>query len=156
MSANQEPRRAPLDPGSGAAVDQAGPSPALIPSGGEFEGQVAIVGETRIDGTVRGALRGPGTLVVGATANIEGEIECESVLSEGRIAGPVVAHRRAQLGSGAHFDGDLVAPILELEDSAVWNGRARVGPAPGISTRTPIGAPTSKPSGLSEPPPASD
>jgi len=115
------------DTWNGAAVDQAGPSPTLIPPDGLFEGQIAVVGETRIDGQVRGSLRGPGSLVLGPTAQIEGPIECETVHSQGRIMGPVVARSRAHLGAGAHFEGDLEAPTLEVDDDAIWNGEARVG-----------------------------
>jgi cytoskeletal protein CcmA (bactofilin family) len=99
----------------------------LIPAQGVFEGQVSVQGDTRIDGTVRGTVRGTGRLELGPSARVEGTIECEDVCSQGAIVGPVVAHRRAELGPGARLDGDLDAPRLAVADSALWNGRARVG-----------------------------
>jgi cytoskeletal protein CcmA (bactofilin family) len=99
----------------------------LVPADGVFEGQVSVQGETRIDGLVRGTLRGTGRLDLGPTARVEGTIECEDVCSQGAIVGPVVAHQRAELGPGASLEGDLDAPTVKVADSAVWNGRARVG-----------------------------
>jgi cytoskeletal protein CcmA (bactofilin family) len=99
----------------------------LIPAGGSFEGQVALIGPTRIDGSVRGSLRGTGELVVGAGARIEGLIDCESLSSDGEILGPVSVRTKARFGPGARLDGDLQAPVVFLDDDAVWNGRATVG-----------------------------
>lgn len=104
-----------------------GGEPVLVPHGGSFEGQVAIVGSTRIEGSVRGSLRGPGHLQVGPDARVEGRIECESLESRGEIVGPVAVRTRARLTGRARLDGDLRAPTVLLEDEAVWNGRAVVG-----------------------------
>ena len=102
----------------------------LIPADGVFEGQVSVQGETRIEGIVRGSLRGTGRLDLGPNARVEGEIECEEVRSEGAIVGPVVAHYRAELRPGSSLEGDVSSPRLTVADSAVWNGRARVGDPP--------------------------
>jgi cytoskeletal protein CcmA (bactofilin family) len=99
----------------------------LVPVDGVFEGQVAILGETRIEGTVRGTLRGSGRLELGPDGRIEGSIECAEVRSQGAIVGLVVAHGRIHLRSGARMLGDLETPRLEVSDSAIWNGVARVG-----------------------------
>lgn len=101
---------------------------ALVPRAGFFEGQIAVVGETRIDGTVLGSLQGPGDLVLGIDARVEGRIECERVSSQGEILGPIVARKHAHLGDGARFEGDLVAPAVEVDGDVVWNGKARVRP----------------------------
>ena len=34
---------------------------------------------------------------------------------------------RARFGPGARLDGDLQAPVVYLDEDAVWNGRAIVG-----------------------------
>ena len=99
----------------------------LVPADGVFEGQVSVQGETRIEGVVRGVLRGTGRLELGPDARIEGEIECEEVCSEGAIVGPVAAHQRIELGAGARLDGDVETPKLKVAESALLNGSARVG-----------------------------
>lgn len=99
----------------------------LIPRGGFFEGQVAIVGPTRIEGSVRGSIRGHGDLEVGPEARIEGRIECDALASEGEIVGPVRARTRARFEAGARLDGDLEVPVMSFDEAAVWNGRATIG-----------------------------
>lgn len=101
----------------------------LVPYGGVFEGQVAIVGPTRIEGRVRGSVRGHGDLLIGNAARIEGRIECDALESDGEIQGPVAVRTRARFGPGARLDGDLEAPIVAFDEEAVWNGRAIVGDA---------------------------
>jgi len=99
----------------------------LVPKGGEFEGQVAVLGETYIEGSVRGSLRGPGELVLAGSSRVEGLIECEVIASQGEIVGPILARSRAHLADGARIDGDVEAPIVLVDDEVVWNGRARIG-----------------------------
>lgn len=99
---------------------------ALVPAGGVFEGRVAVQGDTRIEGTVRGAVRGHGRLELGPEARIEGRVECAELRSQGAIVGPILAHERVWLGAGATVDGDLEAPRLAVEDGARWTGDARV------------------------------
>ena len=126
--ARDEVRRAAgsnADPGA-HPQHQASVDVPLVPPKGSFEGQVAILGRTRVEGCVRGSLRGPGELVLGPEARIEGIIEVDAVSSRGTILGPVVARIRARFGDGARFEGDLDAPRVEVDGDVVWNGVARV------------------------------
>lgn len=100
---------------------------ALVPRGGSFDGQVVLLGETLIDGTVRGSLRGSGELILGPEARIEGAVECDVISSRGEIIGPVSARVSAHFGDGARLEGDLECPALEVEGDVLWNGTATVG-----------------------------
>lgn len=104
---------------------------ALVPRGGSFDGQVAIVGPTRIEGHVRGSLRGSGELYVGTAARVEGRVECDALESDGEIVGPVAVRTRARFGAGARLDGDLQVPVVAFDDDAIWNGRAQIGESAG-------------------------
>lgn len=99
----------------------------LVPRDGFFEGQVAVIGRTRVEGTVRGSLRGSGELILGPEARVEGAVECDVVSCCGVIIGPVVARVRLHLKDGARFEGDLDAPVVQLDGEAIWIGVARVG-----------------------------
>ncbi len=103
---------------------------ALVPEGGVFEGQVALVGETRIDGWIRGRVRGEGRLLLGPTGRIDGVVECDEVDSEGVVQGPIHALHRLRLGPAARVEGAVEAPSIEVCPTAVWNGTARVGMQP--------------------------
>lgn len=103
--------------------------PALVPAGGSFEGQVALVGDTRIEGHVKGSVRGRGQVLIGAAARVDGPLECDALDCRGAIRGPIRASERVRLRAGARIDGDVETPALEVSDSVVWNGHAKVGPA---------------------------
>jgi cytoskeletal protein CcmA (bactofilin family) len=100
---------------------------ALVPEGGVFEGQVALVGETRIEGVIRGRVRGEGRLLLGPRGRIEGVLECDEVDCEGVVQGPIHARRSLRLGPDARLEGDVETPKMEVCPTAVWNGTARVG-----------------------------
>lgn len=117
----------------------------LVPEGGVFEGQVALVGETRIEGTIRGRVRGEGRLVLGPRCRIEGVIECDEVDCDGVVQGPIHARRSLRLGPDARLEGDVETPRVEVCPTALWNGAARVG-----SSR--IGQASPPPTRDSEPP----
>lgn len=102
--------------------------PALVPAAGFFEGQVVLQGETRIEGSVRGALRGPGRLAVGPGGRIEGAVECSEVASQGFISGSVAAVGGVWLGPGSRIEGPIRSSTLALDETAIWNGQASVGP----------------------------
>ena len=103
------------------------PEVALVPRGAVFEGQLAVVvGTTRVDGTVLGSLQGPGDLILGPEARVEGRIECASVSSRGAVLGAIVVRKHLHLGEGARFEGDLKAPAVEVDGDVVWNGKAEV------------------------------
>lgn len=102
--------------------------PPLIPAAGFFEGEVVVQGTTRIEGAVRGALRGRGRLAVGPGARIDGEVECDEVESHGLILGSLEAVGGVWLGPGSRCQGSIRAHTLVLEDTAIWDGEARVGP----------------------------
>ena len=112
-----------------AGVDPAaeGSNPPLVPADGYFEGQVAVVGDTRIAGNVQGSLRGPGHLTIDSGAHVDGVIDCDSLAASGRITGPVQARCHVTLSEGAHLEGDIDAPSINMMDDAFWNGKARIG-----------------------------
>lgn len=103
------------------------PEEALVPEGGLFEGQIAVAGPTRIDGIVRGSLRGPGSLLIGSNGHVEGQINCAEVVAQGAVVGPITAEQRACLDAGAHLEGDLASPVLEVNDDATWIGKGKIG-----------------------------
>jgi len=132
---------------SGASIPPA--RCALVPEGGVFEGQVALVGETRIDGSIRGRVRGEGRLRLGPRSRIAGVVECDEVDSEGVVQGPIRARRRLRLGPAARLEGDVEAPKMEVCPNAVWSGSARVGASrPQEAGRLP----TPRPDASDEPP----
>src|SRR3970040_2306876 len=99
----------------------------LIGAGTTVEGNIEFTGGLRVDGKVRGNGRAaegkPGTLVLSEQAQIEGEIHVSHVVINGTVIGPVHAAEYVELQPKANVTGDVHYRTLEIQLSAVVQGR---------------------------------
>lgn len=103
---------------------------AFLGAGAEYRGQFSFQGVARIDGGVIGDIVSDGTLVLGADGRVEGRIQVAELIASGRILGDVQASRRVVLHKCSNLRGNLLSPLLVMEDGAVFNGTVRM-PSPG-------------------------
>lgn len=97
---------------------------SIIANGVKITGTVDADGaEVQIDGEVEGNIRG-GSLTVGDTGMVKGDIVSESVTVHGRVEGSVRA-RKVMLARNAHVLGDIVHQSLSVEMGAVFEGQCR-------------------------------
>jgi cytoskeletal protein CcmA (bactofilin family) len=86
------------------------------------EGTLEVPGTFRLDGTLKGRIVSNHALVLGETAEVEGEIEGVRIEIYGRFRGTVRASDRVQIHSGASVTGDVYAPCLVLEPGGRFDG----------------------------------
>ncbi|SRR5258708_36108336 len=91
-----------------------------------IDGDLSFRNELQIDGKVNGKINATGTLIVGKTARIVGEVRVKSVRVQGTIEGNVFASERCVLESGATLRGDVESPSLALDENASFLGRAKI------------------------------
>ena len=91
-----------------------------------IEGDLSFRNELLIDGKVNGKINATGTLIVGKSARIRGEVRAKSVTVQGRIDGNVFASERCVLEPGATLHGDVESPRLALDENASFLGRAKI------------------------------
>lgn len=97
---------------------------SIISNGVRIVGSLEADGaEIQIDGEVEGNIRG-GSLTVGDTGMVKGDIVSESVTIHGRVEGSVRA-RKVMLARNAHVQGDIVHQSLSVEMGAVFEGQCR-------------------------------
>jgi cytoskeletal protein CcmA (bactofilin family) len=97
---------------------------SIIANGVKITGTVEADGaELQVDGEVEGNVRG-GSLTVGDTGMVKGDIISESVTVHGRIEGSIRA-RKVVLARNAHVLGDIVHQSLSVEMGAVFEGQCR-------------------------------
>jgi cytoskeletal protein CcmA (bactofilin family) len=97
---------------------------SIIANGVKITGSIEADGaEIQVDGEVEGNIRG-GSLTVGDTGMVKGDIVSESVTVHGRIDGSVRA-RKVMLARNAHVMGDIVHQSLSVEMGAVFEGQCR-------------------------------
>jgi cytoskeletal protein CcmA (bactofilin family) len=144
---NEAPGAAPVQ----APVQGSGPAPAVVafntpaatrPSGGAPARGVARLGSSvhikgtisgsedlQIDGKVEGAisLRGHG-LTIGASAQLNSEIEAREVVVYGKVTGNVHARDRVDVKTDGSIIGDISTARISIEDGAHFKGRIEIDP----------------------------
>jgi cytoskeletal protein CcmA (bactofilin family) len=97
---------------------------SIIANGVKIIGAIEADGaEIQIDGEIEGNIRG-GSMTVGDTGMVKGDIISESVTVHGRVEGSVRA-RKVMLARNAHVLGDIVHQSLSVEMGAVFEGQCR-------------------------------
>lgn len=127
---------------------------SIIANGVRIKGAIeAEDAELQVDGEIEGNVRG-GSVTIGDTGLVKGDVVSESILVNGRVEGSIRA-RKVQLAKNAHVLGDITHQSLAVEMGAVFEGQCRylqdplktdtVQAAPQISSApTPMyGAPSS-------------
>ncbi|MEK6600769.1 MAG: polymer-forming cytoskeletal protein [Candidatus Binatota bacterium] len=110
--------------GNSSAPDQA--STSVIDQGCELEGRLTFVGTLVLNGKFRGELFSSDTLLVGETGQAEAEIQVGVAIVSGQITGNIIAHERVELRGTARIYGDIVTPVLVLEEGVVFDGRCKM------------------------------
>jgi cytoskeletal protein CcmA (bactofilin family) len=97
---------------------------SIIANGVRIQGIVEAEGaELQVDGEIDGNVRG-GSVTIGDTGMVKGDIVAENVLVNGRVEGSVRA-RKVQLARNAHVLGDITHQSLSVEMGAVFEGQCR-------------------------------
>lgn len=97
---------------------------SIIANGVRIRGSIeAEDAELQVDGEIEGNVRG-GSLTVGDTGLVKGDVVSESILVNGRVEGSIRA-RKVQLAKNAHVLGDITHQSLAVEMGAVFEGQCR-------------------------------
>ena len=110
--------------GNSSASDQN--STSVIDQGCELEGRLRFVGTLVVNGKFRGELFSSDTLLVGEAGDVEGEAQVGTAIVSGQVTGNLVARERVELRSSARIAGDIVTPVLVLEEGVVFDGHCKM------------------------------
>lgn len=111
------------------------PIKSLIAHGTRVEGHLKFTEGLRIDGEVVGdvcALTSePSMLVISEAALVEGTIQADHVIVNGRVKGPIHARELLELQPRAQIEGDVTYRALEMHQGAVITGQLKPIPIEG-------------------------
>ena len=100
---------------------------AFLGPGSQFEGKLSFDEMVRLDGRFSGEIRSSDTLVVGDTAEVDGEISVGSLVLSGKFKGNIVASQRVELLNPAQVEGVISTPLLKIEEKVIFNGEIHMG-----------------------------
>lgn len=91
-----------------------------------FEGKITFWGIFRLEGRFEGEILDGGTLIVGESAFIRAKIGVNSIIISGHVEGEITAQERIEIHSGGKFYGDLITPILVINEGGIFEGNCKM------------------------------
>ena len=103
----------------------------FLGSRADVSGEIAFRGILHLDGAFSGLIASDdGTLMVGASGEIDASIEVAIAQIHGTVKGDISAKERVVLKPTAIVRGDIETPSLCIEDGAIFEGRCRMSGGP--------------------------
>ncbi len=116
-------RRGQQDKGSSSAEMR-----AFLGEGTRFSGTVVFEGVIRIDGDLDGkVISENGTIIIGSKARIKAEMSVGVAEIEGAFESYIKATTAVRLNSTAKMKGNIVTPLIGIEEGAEFNGSCSMG-----------------------------
>ena len=120
----------------------------ILTSDVEIKGNLKFAGELTFDGKLDGEINSDGTLHLGDSAVVNGNINVNSVIVRGKVNGNVSAKEKIEIKTKAELFGDIRSSKLVIEEGVTFVGKTEVNPnkvAPSAPARPPGMAPAGAP-----------
>ena len=88
----------------------------------------------RIDGRFNGRITSKNELIVGDSAQIDGDIHVGRIAISGTVRGKIVAEQRVEIHRNGKVYSDIDTPALIIEEGAVFQGNCVMGDKKGNVT----------------------
>ena len=98
---------------------------SIIDHGCEAQGRLNFIGTVAMNGKFRGELFSADTLLLGKEAEIESEVQVAVGIISGLVRGNITGRERIELGRTARIFGNIVTPVLVLQEGAVFDGQCK-------------------------------
>ena len=99
----------------------------MIGAGTTITGDLESNGDIRIDGTLKGNLKGKAKIIIGAEGVVVGDIEGLQADIIGHVTGTIKVQELLFLHGKTQVNGDIYAGKLQVEPTAVFNGSCHMG-----------------------------
>src|SRR3954463_14272058 len=94
----------------------------------EIKGNLRFAGELTFEGKLEGEINSEGTLLLGDSAVVNGNINVGSVVVRGKVNGNVSAKDKIDIKAKSELFGDIRASKLVIEEGITFVGRTEVNP----------------------------
>ena len=98
-------------------------SMTFISEGTQITGEMSVEHDLRVEGVVKGAVSVGGTLVLGPTGRIEGDVGARSATLAGNVTGNIHTQEKLVLEGKSVLLGDLQTRELIIQEGAIFQGK---------------------------------
>lgn len=110
-------------------IQASSPEMTVIGTDTRIKGEMFFEKSAKILGGFEGKITAQGEVQIVNGAQCNAAIEAQSVIVDGQVTGPIVAHGQLTLTANAQVQGDLTAGTLVVAQGASFVGHCNVGPA---------------------------
>src|SRR2546425_1054186 len=100
----------------------------VLTSDVEIKGNLKFSGELTLEGKLEGDVHADGTLLLGDSAVVHGNLSVGSVVIRGKVNGNVTAKDKIEIKAKSELFGDIKAAKLVVEEGITFVGKAEVNP----------------------------
>jgi cytoskeletal protein CcmA (bactofilin family) len=99
----------------------------LLGRGIEVKGDILFADRLQVDGKTNGKLTSDsGTLIVGESGHVEAQIDVGVCVVHGAVHGNLIARSKLEIRRTGRVHGDVITPVLLVEEGAVFSGAIRM------------------------------
>jgi cytoskeletal protein CcmA (bactofilin family) len=113
-------------------------SKSVAASDVQIIGSISFKGEFAFDGKLSGGNIKGRVLALGASAKIDGNIECDALSIAGIVNGNVTVSGKCELHASAQLNGNLTTSRLVMADGATLIGQVQIRPAGSAAAPQPV------------------
>jgi cytoskeletal protein CcmA (bactofilin family) len=98
-----------------------------IGRGIEVKGDISFADRLQVDGKSAGKLTSEsGTLIIGESGQLEAQIDVGVCVVHGEVRGNIIARSKLEIRRTGRVHGDVLTPVLLVEEGAAFNGAIRM------------------------------
>jgi cytoskeletal protein CcmA (bactofilin family) len=98
------------------------------------EGNVIAESDIRVDGIIKGNLKCAARVIIGPSGFVDGEINCQNAMIEGKFNGILRVVELLNVKETADITGDVTTGKLTISAGAVFNVTCKMKPEKGVET----------------------
>ncbi|HXF41503.1 MAG TPA: polymer-forming cytoskeletal protein [Blastocatellia bacterium] len=98
-----------------------------IGRGIEVKGDISFADRLQVDGKSTGKLTSEsGTLIIGESGQLEAQVDVGVCVVHGEVRGNIIARSKLEIRRTGRVHGDVLTPVLLVEEGAAFNGAIRM------------------------------
>jgi cytoskeletal protein CcmA (bactofilin family) len=99
---------------------------AFIDEESEIEGRYSFKGTVMLNGRFKGDISSTDTLIIGEKGSVTGDIRTGQVFVSGEVVGNLFCTERVELKRTARVFAEVEAPLVVVEEGALFEGHCRM------------------------------
>ena len=98
----------------------------IIATGVQLSGTIEGTSDVILHGALEGDIQLSGTLVLGKSGKVRGEIDATNVVVEGDVEGIIRATGKVEIRDGGKCKGDIFTPTIAISEHAYFEGNMKM------------------------------